>query len=52
MPAPSQLRGAVGLVARTFSTPLNDVWDMDLPELMEWAHEAAAVQRRLAGGGR
>ena len=39
---------AVGLVAHVFSTPLPDVWDMDLRDLSEWAHEAGSLLKRLA----
>lgn len=37
LPAPRDLRRAVGIVAHTFSTPLGDVWEMPLRELIEWA---------------
>ena len=37
LPAPSDLRRAVGIVAHAFSTPLGDVWEMPLRDLFEWA---------------
>lgn len=37
LPAPPDLRRAVGIVAHAFSTPLGSVWEMLLRDLAEWA---------------
>ena len=46
LPAPADLRRAVGVVAHTFATPIPAVWGMELAEVLEWAQEAATLTRR------
>ena len=52
LPAPADLRRAVGLVAHTFATPLPQVWEMALSDLAAWTAEAAELYRMLYGRGR
>ena len=52
LPAPADLRRAVGYVAHVFSTPLPQVWEMTLPDLAAWTAEAAELCRMLYGRGR
>ena len=49
LPPLDNLRRAVGIVAHAFSTPLRDVWEMELSELSEWtalARELLAPPKR------
>ena len=52
LPAPSDLRRMVGLVAHTYSTPLPQVWEMTLADLAAWASEAVDLYRQIYGGRR
>ena len=52
LPRPADLRRAVGYVAHVYSTPLPQVWEMMLADLVVWAGEAAELYRMLYGRGR
>ena len=45
LPEPMVLLRVVGTVAGAFSTPLDDVWEMPLSDLREWADEANQLRR-------
>lgn len=46
LPTPATLRGAVGLVSRTYHTALPDVWAMEMWDMLDWARRASPRRRR------
>ena len=50
--SPAALRQAMALVTHVLHTPLREVDEMAVDELMEWAEEASAILRATYGSRR
>ena len=44
------MRHAVGLAAHVYSTPLSEVWEMEVADLLAWGGEAITLIRQTRGG--